>query len=64
VITLCKNLWYKERRNPEKVEISEEMELIDEQEVKSNDGLCLLLLKHLDNLSSTCREILTLYSKG
>jgi len=64
VITLCKNLWSKERRNPEKVEISEEMELIDEQEGKSNDGLRLLLLKHLENLSSTCREILKLYSKG
>ncbi len=61
---MCKNLWSKERRNPEKVEISEEIDLIDEQEGKSKEVLRLLLLKHFENLSSTCREILKLYSKG
>ena len=64
ITQMCKYIWFKERRRQGKHVSIEESMLAIEPETGTRDEMKMLLSKHMNNLSSTCKEILTLYSEG
>ena len=64
ITQMCKFIWFKERKRQNKHEPLEESRLPVEPETTTGDEMKQLLTKHMNNLSSTCKEILDLYSKG
>jgi DNA-directed RNA polymerase specialized sigma24 family protein len=64
VTQICKNLWFKEQKRRRIYNLIDEFDQIQYLEAESSKGLIFLLVFHMKSLSSSCREILTLYSHG
>jgi RNA polymerase sigma factor (sigma-70 family) len=59
---MCRNLWFRERKRQQKLDLTEDMDSFSYQEVEGNKWMSVLLRKHLKKLSPTCREMLVLFS--
>jgi DNA-directed RNA polymerase specialized sigma24 family protein len=64
IVKMCKNLWNKERKRQATHERIEDIDPMYTPDFMAADGKMWLLLMHLKKLSTSCREILTLYSLG
>ena len=62
IVQICKILWFKERKRQKSQIQVEEIEDHSEGEPENVEIMSQLLSKYFEKLSSTCREILTLYS--
>ena len=64
VVQICKHFWYKEHKFHALHDMLTEIEKINEDDSELKDFKLMLLAKHMENLSSICREILSLYLKN